>query len=125
MAEPIRLLVVDDALEHARMVEEFIRSSDAWADADVRIAVSYDEALDAFKAREFDVAFFDYWLGARDGLSLLREIRQHGFDTPVVVLTGRGAEDVAVEAMKAGAADYLNKIVTVQGAVQGEPIGVP
>ena len=109
MAEPIRLLVVDDALEHARMVEEFIRSSDAWADADVRIAVSYDEALDAFKAREFDVAFFDYWLGARDGLSLLREIRQHGFDTPVVVLTSRGAEDVAVEAMKAGAADYLSK----------------
>ena len=70
MAEPIRLLVVDDALEHARMVEQFIRSSDAWADADIRIAVSYDEALDAFRAREFDVAFFDYWLGARDGLSL-------------------------------------------------------
>ena len=57
----------------------------------------------------FDVAFFDYWLGARDGLSLLREIRQKGIDTPVVVLTSRGAEDVAVEAMKAGAADYLGK----------------
>src|SRR3954452_4473093 len=109
MAEPLRLLVGDDAPEHARMVEEFIRSSDAWANATVRIATSYDEALRAFREHTFDVAFFDYLLGARDGLSLLREIRQSGVDTPVVVLTARGAEDIAVEAMKAGAADYLSK----------------
>jgi PAS domain S-box-containing protein len=58
----------------------------------------------------FDVAFFDYWLGSRDGLTLLRDIRLRGFDTPVVVLTSRGAEEIAVEAMKAGAADYLSKV---------------
>ena len=108
MDEPLRLLVVDDAPEHARMVEEFIREG-SWADAVVRIAVSYDDALIAFTHQTFDVAFFDYWLGARDGLTLLREIRRKGVDTPVVVLTSRGAEDVAVEAMKAGAADYLSK----------------
>ena len=45
MAEPLRLLVVDDAPEHARMVEEFIRASDAWANASIRIATSYDQAL--------------------------------------------------------------------------------
>jgi len=50
MAEPLRLLVVDDAPEHARMVEEFIRSTDAWANAAVRIAISYDEALRAFES---------------------------------------------------------------------------
>ena len=42
-------------------------------------------------------------------MSLLREIRQRGIDTPVIMLTGYGAEDIAVEAMKAGAADYLAK----------------
>ena len=110
MPEPLRFLVVDDAPEHARMVEEFIRSTDAWADARVRIATSYDEALAAFKEQPFDVAFFDYLLGARDGLSLLREIRHKGIATPVIVLTSRGAEDVAVEAMKTGAADYLSKV---------------
>jgi PAS domain S-box-containing protein len=119
MAEPLRLLVVDDALDHAQMVVEFIRSGDAWPDADVRIAVSYDEALTAFQAQRFDVAFFDYWLGARDGLSLLREIRQRGVDTPVVVLTSRGAEEVAVEAMKAGAADYLSKARLTVEALEG------
>ncbi len=109
MSEPLRLLIVDDAPEHARMVEEFVRGAGPWADAEVRIAASYDEALTAFADQTFDVAFFDYLLGSRDGVSLLREIRQKGIDTPVVVLTGRGAEDVAVEAMKAGAADYLSK----------------
>src|SRR4051812_38639324 len=109
MPEPLRILVVDDAPEHARMVEEFIRSGDGWPDAIVSIAVTYDEALAVLRARTFDVAFFDYWLGARDGLSLLREVRQKGIDTPIVVLTSRGAEDVAVEAMKAGAAGYLSK----------------
>ena len=66
-------------------------------------------ALNALTHGHFDVAFFDYWLGARDGVALLREIRRRGIDTPVVVLTSRGAEDVAVEAMKAGAADYLQQ----------------
>ena len=109
MVAPLRLLVVDDAPEHARMVEEFIRASAAWIDAEVRIAVTYDEALRAFKEQTFDVACFDYLLGARNGLSLLKEIRQNGIDTPVIVLTSRGAEDVAVLAMKSGAADYLSK----------------
>src|SRR3954452_6572820 len=109
MAEPLRLLVVDDAPEHARMVEDFIRSGDEFPDAHIRIATSYEQALAAFAEERFDVAFFDYWLGSRDGVSLLREVRQKGVDAPVVVLTSHGAEDVAVEAMKAGAADYLGK----------------
>ena len=109
MPEPLRLLVVDDAIEHAHMVVEFLRSGDAWPDAAMKIAGSYDEALDAFTTQPFDVAIVDYWLGARDGLMLLRDIRQRGIETPVIVLTSRGAEEVAVEAMKAGAADYLSK----------------
>jgi two-component system cell cycle sensor histidine kinase/response regulator CckA len=109
MSQPIRLLVVDDAIEHAEMVVAFLQSSEAWPDAETKIAGSYDEALKAFAEQTFDVALFDYWLGTRDGLSLLRDIRQRGVQTPVVVLTGHGAEDVAVEAMKAGAADYLSK----------------
>jgi DNA-binding response OmpR family regulator len=107
MADPIRILVVDDALEHAQMVVEFLRVGDTWRDAAMETAGSYEEALDALSTRPFDVAFFDYMLGARDGLTLLREIRR-GIETPVVVLTSRGAGDVAVEA-ESGAADYLSK----------------
>ena len=109
MPEPIRILVVDDALEHAEMVVDFLRMSDSLRDATMKTAGSYEDALRALRADGFDVAFFDYWLGARNGLSLLRDARHEGIDTPVIVMTGRGAEEVAVEAMKAGAADYLSK----------------
>jgi PAS domain S-box-containing protein len=115
MPEPVRILVVDDAVEHAQMVVEFLRMSDSLRDGTMKMASGYEQALRALETERFDVALFDYWLGSRDGLSLMREARQHGIDTPVVVLTGRGAEEVAVEAMKAGAADYLSKTnITVE-----------
>src|SRR5438552_3179557 len=109
MTEPLRVLVVDDALEYAEMVVELLRSSDAWREARTETAGTYEAALAALSTRPFDIAFVDYWLGSRDGLSLLREVRDKGIETPVIILTGHGAEDVAVQAMKAGAADYLGK----------------
>jgi PAS domain S-box-containing protein len=109
MPDPIRVLVVDDDLAHSQMVVQFLRLTEAWADAGIDTATSYDQALKVLTTQTYDVAFFDYWLGSRDGLALLREVRQRGVMTPVIVLTSRGAEEVAVEAMKAGAADYLSK----------------
>jgi PAS domain S-box-containing protein len=122
MPEHMRVLVVDDALEHAEMVIEFLRMGGAWPNAEFQTAGSYEAALRAFQTHRFDVAFFDYWLGASDGLTLLRDIRLRGVETPVIVLTSRGAEEVAVEAMKAGAADYLSKanlsIETLERAIR-------
>ena len=109
MPDPIRVLVVDDDLAHAEMVVQFLRLTETWANAGIDTASSYDDALKALATQTYDVAFFDYWLGSRDGLGLLREVRRRGVTTPVIVLTSRGAEEVAVEAMKAGAADYLSK----------------
>ena len=92
------------------MVVEFLRSGDAWPDAAMETAASYEQALERVRRRARSTSRSSTTgSGARDGLSLLREIRQRGVDTPVIVLTGRGAEEVAVEAMKAGAADYLSK----------------
>jgi PAS domain S-box-containing protein len=110
MTDTLRVLVVDDTFEHAELVLEFIRVSGGWPGAAFRIAGSYEEAEKVLAAEPFDLAFFDYWLGSRDGLTLLRETRARGIDMPVIVLTSHGAEDVAVEAMKAGAADYLSKV---------------
>ena len=79
---PPRLLIVDDAPDHAEMVAEFVRLSDGWRNAAIDIATSYDSALAAFERTSFDLAFFDYCLGARDGLTLLRELRVRGITTP-------------------------------------------
>jgi PAS domain S-box-containing protein len=122
MPEPTRILVVDDAPEYAAMVVELLRASDEWQNATTTTALSYEEALRLLLAQRFDIALFDYMLGARDGLSLLREVRRRGVDTAVVFLTGRGAEEIAVEAMKAGASDYLSKsnvsVETLERAVR-------
>jgi two-component system cell cycle sensor histidine kinase/response regulator CckA len=106
---PLHVLVVDDDAEHAAMVVEVLRLTDTCRGATIDSAHAYDPAVRMLSARPYDIAFVDYRLGARDGLTLLREIRANGIETPVVVLTGHGAEEVAVDAMKAGAADYLSK----------------
>ncbi|HMD35291.1 MAG TPA: response regulator [Vicinamibacterales bacterium] len=107
-ADP-RVLIVDDESAFAGMLREMLRSIDAYRSADVSIATSYEQAVAALTAAPCDVALFDYWLGTKDGVALLRDVRARGIDTAVIVLTGHGAEDVAVQAMRAGAADYLNK----------------
>jgi two-component system, sensor histidine kinase and response regulator len=58
---------------------------------------------------DIDCIFVDYQLPDRDGLSLIRSIRQLNIKAPIVALTGQGDEQIAVELMKAGAIDYLNK----------------
>jgi len=108
MPEPLQILVVDDDRAHAEFVRELIRFEVA-PDARVEVVTSYSQALTAMAEGSFDVALFDYLLDRGDGLALLREVRAAGSETPVVILTGHGAETTAVDAMKSGAADYLSK----------------
>lgn len=68
-----------------------------------------EEGLRQLARRDVDMVFLDYRLGALTGLELLERIRDAGDVRPVVVLTGQGAEDVAVELMRAGADDYIVK----------------
>lgn len=68
-----------------------------------------DEARARVHGATYDLCFFDYHLGAVTGLELLRAVRADGYDRPIVMLTGRGDEALAVECMKAGASDYLTK----------------
>lgn len=56
-----------------------------------------------------DLIFLDYQLGAQTGLEVFNEIRTRGCNVPVIMLTGHGSEEIAVEAMKAGVSDYLAK----------------
>jgi signal transduction histidine kinase len=70
---------------------------------------SYDGALQAIERNQHDVYLFDYHLGHADGLELMREALARGCQAPIILLTGNDNWETDVEAMKAGAADYLVK----------------
>jgi PAS domain S-box-containing protein len=70
---------------------------------------SYDDALNALEREEHDVCLLDYRLGERSGLDMLREASERGYKAPIILLTGRGDRNLDLEAMQAGAADYLVK----------------
>ena len=54
---PVRILVVDDALQQAAAVREFVRTGGLWRDAEVQTVGSYDEAVAALSTSRFDLAF--------------------------------------------------------------------
>ena len=73
-------------------------------------AVQARLAADALAAQPFDLLLLDFRLTPESGLELLKQLREDlELDLPVVIVTGQGSEDVAVEAMRLGATDYLVK----------------
>jgi signal transduction histidine kinase len=72
-------------------------------------APSYEEGLKVAGRLEHHACLVDYRLGERSGVQLIREARESGLTTPMILLTGQGNHDVDVEAIEAGATDYLVK----------------
>ena len=68
-----------------------------------------DYSLKKLANIDFDLILLDYRLPDIDGLHLIEEIKALNFHLPLIVLTGQGDEEIAVEIMKAGAADYISK----------------
>ena len=104
---PLRVLVIDDDLVDRLAIRRTILKFRP--DAVVEEAGDGEEGLGALRRGPFDGVLLDYRLPRWDGLKVLREIRAGGFQAPVIVLTGQGDEQLAVEIMKAGASDYLPK----------------
>lgn len=70
---------------------------------------TYDSAMDKITQNDHDVCLLDYRLGVHTGLEFLRDALCSGYDGPIILLTGQGDQEIDVEAMKAGASDYLIK----------------
>lgn len=70
---------------------------------------NYSSQVDEHTNSNFDLVLLDYRLPDIDGLHLIAEIKALNINLPLIVLTGQGDEEIAVEIMKAGAVDYLAK----------------
>jgi PAS domain S-box-containing protein len=106
--EIIKVLLIDDD------EDDYIITRDLLSDVKVGKyaldwAPSYEEGLKLIKRREHHVALVDYRLGERSGVQLIREAWESRLTTPMILLTGQGNHAVDVEAMQAGATDYLIK----------------
>src|SRR5262245_19422627 len=104
----IRVLLVEDD------EDDYILTRDLLAEIEgKRFALewvkSFPVGLEAMSRNQHDVILVDYRLGAHNGVELLRAALERGCQAPVILLTGAGEHQIDLEAMQAGASDYLVK----------------
>ncbi len=117
----IHVLLVDDEEDVFLWIKDLLEDAEifCWvktilcdseiATFELDYARTYDEAIDKIKQARHHIYLIDYHLGEKDGLDLLREAVANGCEAPIIMLTGMGDISIDHSAMKAGAADYLNK----------------
>lgn len=104
----LTLLIVDDDEDDVELLRRRLQAVDGWQ-VDILAFTDPAAARAALASRSVDVVVIDYLLGRETGLALLKDLRTGGCDIPVIMATGQGSEELAVEVMKAGADDYLIK----------------
>jgi hypothetical protein len=100
-----RILIVDDDRVILELASIILRS-DGYG---VRTAGNGILALNLLAEEPFDLVLLDFMMPGKDGLEVLQEIKHNFPDIAVIIFTGMGSENIAVNAMKAGAADYIIK----------------
>ena len=101
----MRVLIVEDEKKTASFIRKALQAEGFAAD----VCHNGDEAWAAASATSFDAIVLDIMLPGRDGLSLLRQLRERRNPTPVLLLSARGEVNERVEGLNAGADDYLPK----------------
>ena len=101
----MRVLVVEDEKKTASFIRKALQAEGFAVD----VCHNGDDAWAAARATPFDAIVLDIMLPGRDGLSLLRQLRERQNATPVLLLSARGEVNERVEGLNAGADDYLPK----------------
>jgi DNA-binding NtrC family response regulator len=101
----IKILLVDDEREFTDVLAERLETRDF----EVAKAFSGDEALEILKDLNVDVVVLDVLMPGRDGIATLQEMKRMKPNVEVIMLTGHGTVETAVEGMRLGAFDYLMK----------------
>jgi PAS domain S-box-containing protein len=102
----IRVLYVDDEPDLLDVGKLFIEQ---FKDISVDTAISAHQALDRLQQATFDAIVSDYMMPEMDGIALLKNIRHINRTIPFILFTGKGREEVVIEALNSGADFYLQK----------------
>jgi len=103
----VDILLVDDDRQWARVTARLLETADD--NFDVTIANSLVGGREQFQATDPDCVICDYQLGDGTGLNLLSTVRERDPERPFILVTGRGDETVASEAIGRGVTDYIPK----------------
>jgi two-component system sensor histidine kinase/response regulator len=103
----LSVLIVDDDLALLEALPEALRLR--MGGVTVETADSAAAALDRIAEKEYDAIVTDIKMPGMDGLELLDEIRTRRPDTPTLVITGHGENDLVVHALRGGARDFIQK----------------
>ncbi len=120
------ILVVDDETDIRNLVREILEDEDY----EVATAEDGEHARQALRARRPDLILLDIWMPDLDGITLLKEwAEDEGLPCPVVMMSGHGTVETAVEATRLGAYDFLEKplslaklLLTVERAMEADKL---
>jgi len=105
MEEASRILIVDDELNILKVLSDMLREMDCY----VRTATNPDEALRLIAQEPFHIAFVDNFLGKTEGIQLIEQMGRIDPELHFVIMTGNPNIDLAIDALKKGASDFLRK----------------
>jgi diguanylate cyclase (GGDEF)-like protein len=112
----MKVLVVEDSAGHAALVRELLETADPGG-FDVAVAVDLRTAVQRLLDEGADCVLLDLGLPDADGLEALEQVRTAAIGAPIVVLSGRDDDALALAAVEAGAQEYL-----VKGSVDGRAL---
>jgi DNA-binding NtrC family response regulator len=115
-----KILVIDDE----KSIRETLKEILEYEDHKVDVAEDGEEGLEQFKNNKYDIVLLDIKMPKKDGIEVLEDIFGFATDVPVIMISGHGNIDTAVESIKKGAYDFIEKpldlnrlLVTIRNAM--------
>lgn len=109
------ILVVDDEPDIRNLIKDILED-EAYR---VVIASNGEEARSAFSQHQPHLVLLDIWMPDIDGISLLKEFKQQNTGVSIVMMSGHGTIETAVEATRSGATDFIEKPVSMAKLLRG------
>jgi len=115
-----KILVIDDE----KSIRETLKEILEYEKHEVELACDGEQGLDLFKNDKYDVVLLDIKMPKKDGLEVLDDLLNETTDVPIIMISGHGNIDTAVESIKKGAYDFIEKpldlnrlLVTIRNAM--------
>jgi two-component system nitrogen regulation response regulator NtrX len=121
------ILIIDDEKAIRKTLTEIL----AFEGHKIEEAADGEEGLKKFSEKNYDVVLCDIKMPKMDGIEFLEKAKQHNADIPIIMISGHGNIDTAVDAVKKGAYDYISKppdlnrlLITIRNASEKQDLVV-